>query len=167
MEKNIIKMHFGFTLIELVIVIGIISVLSAVIMVVIDPTAQFQKANDTRRKSDLSQLRKVLEQYYQDVGRYPRYDLATYQLKRLDGSTAAWGSSWPPYMSILPKDSGGRNYVYYGGTDGQSYWLYASLERGAKDPQVCNGGSVCPNVPVGVSCGGVCNYGVSSPNVSP
>lgn len=165
--RKILNLQRGFTLIELIIVMGILAVLSVMVIAVADPLAQFKKADDTRRKSDLSQLQKVLEQYYQDNGRYPLHDSISYQIKRLDGSVATWGSFFLPYMSVLPKDSGGRKYVYYSVSNGQSYLLYASLERGNKDPQACNGGLICASVPPGASCGGTCNYGVSSPNVSP
>ncbi len=160
----------GFTLIELVIVIAIISVLSIFVLSTLDPISQFQKANDGRRKSDLSQVQKALETYYQDNGRYPDNPAAgDYRIKDLSGNAVDWGQDWSPYMIPLPKDpNSSKNYVYYAGSDGQSYYIYASLDRGAKDPQACNNGAVCANVPAVASCGNsVCNYGVSSPNVSP
>jgi hypothetical protein len=86
-------------------------------------------------------------------------------------TTVDWGKAWQPYMNLLPKDpKTGKNYVYY--STGQSYYLYASLDRGSKDPQICqnlNGNGECPNVPAANLCGtGVkCNYGVTTPNVSP
>ena len=162
----------GFTLIELVIVVGILSILSIGALAVLDPASQFQKANDIRRKSDLSQIQKALEIYYDDNGRYPsHFAAADYRIKGLDGIVINWGSSWQPYMDILPKDpKSSKSYVYYAVSDGQSYFLYASLDRGT-DPGACNSEDACVSLSFnGISdsaCGKICNFGVSSPNVSP
>lgn len=165
----------GFTLIELIIVVGVVSVLSIALLTIVDPVAQFQKANDARRKSDLSQIQKTLESYYGDNGRYPAGD-ATYQILRLDGNPVTKSDqSWIPYMEIVPFDADNlRRYVYYVNSNGQAYWLYASLERGGKDSQSCKGVSnACSGAPpeslidFQTACGSVCNYGTSSPNVSP
>ncbi|RJQ37118.1 prepilin-type N-terminal cleavage/methylation domain-containing protein [Candidatus Microgenomates bacterium] len=176
------KKEKGFTLIELIIVIAVIGIISVVSLSFINPFVQFQKANDAKRKSDLSQIQKVLEQYYQDMGRYPPNPGACpsndYRIVKQDGTTVGWNESWTPYINILPKDPGSRSYAYVVGgpidqqgcPNGQAYYLYASLEREANDPQVCNpNASKCDNAPLsGNPCGsGVCNYGVSSPNVSP
>ncbi len=163
----------GFTLIELIIVIGIIAILASMVLFIVNPVAQFQKANDARRKSDLSQIQKALEQYYEDNnGVYPEvqnYEIVNFQ----NDQPIAWGSSWTPYMDLLPKDpSSDKNYVYFVSTDRQSYWLYASLDVDT-DPQICtSGGSgICKSLnDNGISsdaCGGTCNFGISSPNVSP
>jgi len=167
----------AFTLIELIIVIGILAIVATVLLAVIDPLSQAKKANDGRRKSDLSQIQKALEQYYQDYGGYPlNADTigCTYQIRGNNGDgddCISWGQSWQPYMNVLPRDpSGSKNYVYYApsSANGQSYYLYANLDRGGNDPQACNNnGAACLNVPGGADCGGTCNYGVSSPNVSP
>lgn len=144
-------------------------------MIILDPLAQFQKANDTKKKSDFSQIQKALEAYYQDFGKYPLSSTAAplYRIT-VPGSptsvTINWGSPWRPYMNLLPKDPTiSKNYVYY--SSGQSYWLYASLDRGSKDPQACAGGQCSAPLGSGIdmtsACGGVCNFGVSSPNVSP
>lgn len=140
------------------------------IIVALNPLVQLQKAQDAKRKSDLSQIQKALETYYQDNGRYPSSS-SDNKIKGLDNNAVAWGSSWQPYMSVLPKDpSSSKSYMYkIAGLDGQTYYLYASLDRGGNDPQACfpDGGS-CNNAPSDTGCGsGVCNYGVSSPNVSP
>lgn len=143
--------------------------MAAGLVAVLNPLAQIQKAHDAQRKSDLSQIKNALEIYYQDNGQYPPAT-SDYKIKGLDNNAIAWGSSWQPYMSVLPKDpSSSKNYVYNNASlDGQTYYIYASLDRGADDPQVCNNGSECSSLPVGASCGtGICNYGVSSPNVSP
>lgn len=157
-------------MVELLIVVGIIGVLSAAILMTLNPIDQIQKGRDAQRKSDLSQIQKALESYYQDNGRYPSH--SNYKIVRLDGSVADWGSAWQPYMAKLPKDSqesGSRRYIYYAGSDGQSYRLYSDLERGSKDPQACAG--VCSGAAsiteLDSICAGGCNYGVTSPNVSP
>ncbi len=150
------------------------SILSVGALVILNPAAQFQKANDARRKSDLFQIQKALELYYNDNGRYPPINgVGDFRIKGLygnvdDRNVVSWGSSWEPYMDILPKDPKASNrYVYFTDLNGQSYFLYASLDRGT-DPSACyKNGVPCSNVPSGASCGGTCNYGVSSPNVSP
>jgi prepilin-type N-terminal cleavage/methylation domain-containing protein len=159
----------GFTLIELIIVIGILGILAVAALAVLNPLAQFQKANDTRRKSDLAQIQRALETYYQDHNAYPVVTGTPYQIP-----TVAWGSSWAPYINTLPKDPNfpSRSYVYYS-FSGQSYYLYASLERGSNDPAACNKGLACRSISdngsptCGNGAGVVCNYGVSSPDVMP
>jgi len=161
-----IKNNKGFTLIEMLVAIGILAVLATAAITVLNPFAQIQKSNDAKRKADLSQIQKALEIYYQDNNKYPANTTA-YEI-----SGAAWGSSWQPYMNVIPSDpTTGKNYVYYVTNDGQSYYLYASLDRGKLDPQACSGtNGVCSGA--GLSnmetlCGGVCNFGLSSPDVSP
>lgn len=175
MLKQISNFQKGFTLIELITVVGILAILSGFVITTLDPLAQFQKANDGRRKSDLTQIQRALELYYQDNKEYPT-NTASYQIQTTDAGDPVkeWGSSWLPYMNILPKEKDStRRYVYVASSNKQSYYLYISLERGNKDPQVCNNGNTCINVPSNVYCGAdnnsnyKCNYGVTSSNVSP
>lgn len=169
---RIMNREHGFTLIELVVVIGILSVLSIMALATINPFAQFQKSDDARRKADLSQVQKALEQYYQDHQQYP-LNSGNYEIEDFQGTEVAWGSTtggWQPYMNILPKDpmSPQRTYAYF--SNGQSYWLYASLERGTLDSASC--GIVCPsiaanNIPASVcGSGKQCNFSLHSPNVT-
>ena len=46
----------GFTLIEILIVIGIIAILAAAVIVAINPGRLFDQANDTTRRTDLTEL---------------------------------------------------------------------------------------------------------------
>lgn len=160
MKKN------GFTIIELIIVIALIAIFTAGALTILNPLEQLKKGNDARRKSDLSQIQKAMEAFYNDTGRYPTATI-NYKIQDLNGNEINWGSSWPPYMNLLPADPGKTNYIYYSG-NGQSYYLYASLERGVNDPDACQGGQ-CPSkggLNMGSACGKKCNYGVSSSNVS-
>jgi type II secretory pathway pseudopilin PulG len=163
------------------ITIGIIGILAAALISIINPAAQYQRTNDARRKSDLSQIQKALEAYYQDVGTYPAVAAScpyTISGDNGDGNNCIeWGKSWAPYMGTLPKDptSSSKKYVYFTTSDKQTYYIYASLDRGTADLQACNRGGDCPGLaPNGIlpsacaiSGSAVCSYGVSSPNVSP
>jgi prepilin-type N-terminal cleavage/methylation domain-containing protein len=157
----------GFTLVELLLVMAVLGVLATALITLINPLAQFQRTRDSQRKNDLAQLRRALEQYYNDFNSYPANSTdSNYYI--LD-ATHAWGTPWTPYMDLIPKDPVTTQKYRFVST-GQSYMIYAHLERGINDSQVCNGGAVCSGVPAGVTCGGaadVCNYGVSSSNASP
>ncbi len=59
----------GFTLIELMVVISIISLLSSIVLATVKTTQM--KARDTRRKQDLHQIRIALNLYYNDKGYLP------------------------------------------------------------------------------------------------
>ncbi len=179
----------GFTLIELVIVIGILAILAVFAIAALNPLAQFRKARDAGRKSDLAQIQRALEQYYQDHGKYPA-NSPTYTLTDINGTTIPWNSAWIPYMNVVPIDvDTGRKYIYVATNNYQQYQIYASLEQGLLDPSVCTANIPacqakptdapscnCLNVPTNASqygyCGTVavplpCNYGVSSPNTTP
>lgn len=169
MRKLKFKTEKGFTLIELVIVTAILGIFFAALLNILNPLEQFSKANDARRKSDLGQIQKALESYYQDNGRYPKQFSSTDY--RIQGKTGVipWGGTWQPYINVVPKDPGKYQYVYYSPDTsyGQTYYLFASLDR-KTDPQTCfKNGNKCTNAPGSKACIGECDYGVSSPNVSP
>jgi prepilin-type N-terminal cleavage/methylation domain-containing protein len=169
----------GFTLVELIIVIAILGVLAVSAIAILNPFAQFQKGNDVRRKSDLAQIQRALESFYQDYGFYPTGNGNTgYRMNYIDKTTlvavtVSWGSAWQPYINVVPQDpSATKKYIYY--STGQSYYIYASLDRGSSDSQACNGGNACTSIAsngIASFCGSgaamVCNYGVSSPDVKP
>lgn len=53
----------GFTLIELIIVIGILAILLSIVLVAINPAKQFSDVNDTKRRSDVKALLDAIQQY--------------------------------------------------------------------------------------------------------
>jgi general secretion pathway protein G len=162
----------GFTLIEVILAIALIAVLSVLALYAINPFEQLGKANDSKKKSDLAQIQRALELYYNDFGAYPSSS-GNFTIL-VNSAEVAWGGSWQPYMVKLPADPSGKKYIYYSppSSNGQTYYLYASLQRGNKDQQTCNSGNACTSLdqsgfPPSIACGGTCDYGVSSSNVSP
>lgn len=167
------RLQSGFTLIELLIAIGLIAVLTGTLLMVFNPFGQIQKSQDAKRKSDLSTIQKSLELYYQDTGRYPPSTL-DYKISS-NATPVNWGSSWQPYLARVPADPvPTKTYIYFTppAGNGQTYYLYASLDRVELDQQLCNSGNACTSMeaagfPDANACGGVCNFGLTSPNVTP
>jgi prepilin-type N-terminal cleavage/methylation domain-containing protein len=58
-----IRNQKGFTLIELLVVIGILAILLAITLIAINPARQFGQANDTKRRSDITQILNSIGQY--------------------------------------------------------------------------------------------------------
>jgi prepilin-type N-terminal cleavage/methylation domain-containing protein len=54
----------GFTMIELLIAMGILSVLAVAVLAAIDPVEQLNKSRDTGARSDSKQLVDAVERYY-------------------------------------------------------------------------------------------------------
>ena len=176
--SKVMKIGEGFTLIQNLILGAVILVIALSAFIIFDPIAQVQKANDTKSKNDLSLIQKVLDKYYKDFGKYPQNPgncpSADYRIVGLDANNQIvdWGASFSPYTSLLPKDPNPtKKYVYFVSCDGQKYYLYASLDRGGKDKDSCNMGNACSSISLNnidkTACGGICNYGVSSDNVTP
>lgn len=168
------KQKSGFTMIELLIVIVIMGILSAVGLGTF--TSSQLKARDSKRKSDLKSITNALEVYYNDFGSYPvGNEGAILGCGAGASESCAAGSIWKnttndtTYMVQMPQDPSGGTY-YYISEDGSSYQIYAHLEN-EKDRDVpvdSNGDSTYYTNPSdsGGSCGiGVCNYGRSSSNV--
>lgn len=117
-------MKKGFTLIELLVVIAIISILIAVGS--ISYTRAVQLSRDSRRKTDLEQIRQALETYRSENYSYP----ATGSLSALE----------PNYITDIPTDpkQGTGSYTYtYTRSSTTTYTLCAELENFATDATYC------------------------------
>ncbi|MBX4192456.1 prepilin-type N-terminal cleavage/methylation domain-containing protein [Candidatus Parcubacteria bacterium] len=60
------KINRGFTLIEILIAIGIIAVLAAIVLVAINPARQFAQANNTQRISNVNAILNAIGQRLAD-----------------------------------------------------------------------------------------------------
>lgn len=151
--------QLGFTLMELMVVMVIIGILASVIG---GSFVQSKlKSRDAQRKSDLSQVQRALETYYNDHGEYP---LASNDGKILG---TPWGGVFQDtnttvYMNQLPNDPKEPNiqFLYITNSIKTMYQLFTVLEND-KDEMI--NASI-----VGHTCGTTtCNYGVSSTNTRP
>lgn len=88
----------GFTLLELLIVIGIIATLSVIVMLVLNPAETLRKSRDTQRMSDLATLKTALGLYMTTVS--PVYLAGTSNTACKSGT---WSAGEKIYYSL---DSG-------------------------------------------------------------
>lgn len=68
MKKNTLKkaQQSGFTLIEILIVIGVIAILAAIVLVAVNPAKQFRDANNAQRSSNVNAILNAVGQYMVD-----------------------------------------------------------------------------------------------------
>lgn len=140
-----LKKEQGISITELLIVVAFLAVLAAFLLIYLNPMAQMGKARDARRKSDLSKLKNVLEDYYNDNKCYP----------------SGLGDLVSDYIGQVPTDPSTKQSYAYSKEGCDKYRIYVTLDY-EKDPAIaevgCQGG-----------CGpaGICdyNYGVCSSNV--
>lgn len=132
----------GFTLVELMIVISIISILSVVGMAIFSKV--LQNGRDLKRVGDLKNIQSALEQYRVDQLYYPQYSSATCsngKLAFITNCPLTSSNGVKKYLDKLPTDplaSAAYPYVYTAlpsGCDNTStnlcnnYCLYAAVEN--------------------------------------
>lgn len=82
------KTKKGFTLLELLIVIGILAILSTTVVLVINPAELLRKARDSQRISDLNTLRTAIAYYITETAS-PDIGSDTYSYSHVAGTTCA------------------------------------------------------------------------------
>lgn len=133
----------GFTLIEILIVVAIIGILASVILASV--TSSRARARDTKRISDIRQIRTALELYFGANGRYPK----SAELAADCTDSATLRCLAPKHIPTVPKDpftDSPYNYVglkvSFGGTDKcLSYHLGGTLEESTAQTDILNADS--------------------------
>lgn len=142
----------GFTLIEILVAIGIVGLLVGIAVFALQGGQR--AGRDTKRKSDLEQIRAALEFYRSSCLTYPA--TLSFGGSLVGDNTPA--SCTGNFMQKIPQDSSStaRQYRYAYHSTSNSYSLCAALEDApvpAMTVTSCGG-----------NCGGVaCNYIVTSP----
>ena len=113
--KKLVNKSSGFTLIEILVVIGIIAVLAAIVIIAINPARQFAQARDAQRSNDLNAILNAVGQRFADgkgifsgcPDTIPQGTAST-SAKVIDMATGGSGVNFsclaPTYMSALPID---------------------------------------------------------------
>jgi prepilin-type N-terminal cleavage/methylation domain-containing protein len=107
----------GFTLLEILLVVGIIAILAGIVIVAINPSRQLATARDTERRSDLKQINNALLQYYIDNQKFPT-SVVSDTLAEICNSGSGDGDYCPDetidlsvlvpkYLSAIPTDPKG------------------------------------------------------------
>ncbi len=137
-KKGYEKRERGFTLIEILVVIGIIAVLAAVVLVAINPTRQFKLARDSQRISNVNALLNSISQNIAEhhgvftCGTSPLTLPASPTIVRSATSTGGIDLApcvVPTYISVLPYDPSavGAHYVSTSDYDTR-YVIYQDTE---------------------------------------
>lgn len=107
----------GFTLIEVLVVIGILSILATVALVAINPAEAQKKARDTARLKDMATLQSIVEQYLSDnpgAAAVPAswaggVSSGTGATPKNCAATGWLGVNLCPYASVIPIDPSNRS----------------------------------------------------------
>jgi prepilin-type N-terminal cleavage/methylation domain-containing protein len=97
----------GFTLIEILIVIGIIAILAAIVLVAVNPAEQFRKAGDAQRSSNVNAILNAVGQYMVDNQGNPPGDIPSGLANAAnisDGGADICNDLVPDYIAALPAD---------------------------------------------------------------
>lgn len=113
------KNNFGFTLLEMVVLVGILVVLLSILFITLNPSRQYQLANEDAAKRNISSLRFALEKWLEnndnDAAKL-NYGNGIPSEKAFIGSSGGEVNPCPDivpdYIDIMPTDPTAPGYYY-------------------------------------------------------
>jgi type IV pilus assembly protein PilA len=121
------KMAYGFTLIEVLVVIGIIAVLATIVLVTVNPARQFKLARDSQRTSNVNALLNAIHQNMAEhrgtftcSGTIKVFTSSSTRIRDSVASSSAGDIAScivPDYIASVPFDPSRTNAHYTSSTD--------------------------------------------------
>ncbi len=116
MIKKALKKQEGFTLIEILVVIGIIAILATIVIIAINPSRQFKQARDTQRLSNINAILNAVGQNIADnkgtftcaAGALPS---STKTIKSASGGYDMYPCIVPTYMPSIVYDPSSGSFT--------------------------------------------------------
>ncbi len=100
----------GFTLIELVVVIGILTFLIAIVLAAINPAQQLSQARDTQRRADVTTVLNAIDQYMVKNGSLPSGITSSSQTISSSGLNIC-SALVSEFVAALPTDPSSGSYT--------------------------------------------------------
>jgi uncharacterized protein (TIGR02145 family)/prepilin-type N-terminal cleavage/methylation domain-containing protein len=122
------KLKRGFTLLEILLVVGIISILAGIVIIAINPSKQLATVRNSQRKSNIKQIESAITQYYIDNSSYPSLITFTDTTICNTGASSTASAGYctggidlyalvPTYLTAMPTDpqttAGATSTGYY------------------------------------------------------
>jgi len=107
LSKALCSSRRGFTLIEILVVMGILATLLAIALVAINPARQFAQANNAQRRSDINAILNAIHQYASDNRGTPPSGITTATLTLASSGTSTvdlCSDLVSTYLADLPLD---------------------------------------------------------------
>jgi type IV pilus assembly protein PilA len=108
----------GFTLVELLVVIGILTILLSIALIAINPLRQFKQADNTRRRSDILAILNAITEYAADnSGSLPgTLSSVSSSAETLASDTSSGNIDFcsyivPTYIAAMPYDPDSGNWT--------------------------------------------------------
>jgi prepilin-type N-terminal cleavage/methylation domain-containing protein len=122
----------GFTLIEILVVIGIIAILAAIVIVSINPAKRFQDARNSQRKANVESILNAVQQDMVDHKGITTCTIGTVakNISSIVGETNL-ATCLAPYLAVLPVDP--QNGVW---TDNANYNTHYTIMMDGTTKQV-------------------------------
>ena len=148
------KSKSGFTLLEILLVVGIIAILAGIVIIAINPSKQLASVRNTQRLSDLKQLNNAMTQFYIDHSYYAgSTTLSTTSLKEIcntgsgsattttvngtacDSTLVNLSELVPVYITAIPTDPVGTSSLLtfipaaYAASNGTGYKIMRTVSN--------------------------------------